>query len=122
MVYFLPNEFMAPANQVMQEEASFNDKQTEGMMAQLVLAKQAIFDKPAKNRHMRPLYLRGYVNSKPLTKIIVDGGAAVNVMPYTTFRKLGMGPSDLTPTSIILNDFTGNPSDTKGCAHVDLMI
>jgi hypothetical protein len=33
-----------------------------------------------------------------------------------------MGPSDLTPTSIILNDFAGNPSDTKGCAHVDLMI
>jgi hypothetical protein len=114
MVYFLPNEFMSPANQVMQEEASFDDEQTEGMMAQLVLAKQAIFDKPAKNRHMRPLYLRGYVNGKPLTKMFFDGGATVNVMPYTTFRKLGMGPSDLTPTSIILNDFAGNPSDTKG--------
>jgi hypothetical protein len=71
---------------------------------------------------MRPLYLRGYVNGKPLTKMFVDGGAAVNVMPYTTFRKLGMGLSDLTPTSIILNDFAGNPLDTKGCAHVDLMI
>jgi hypothetical protein len=54
--------------------------------------------------------------------MFVDGGAAVNVMPYTTFRKLGMGPGDLTPTSIILNDFAGNPSDTKGCVHVDLMI
>jgi hypothetical protein len=91
-------------------------------MAQLVLAKQATFDKPAKNRHMRPLYLKGYVNGKPLTKMFVDGGAAVNVMPYTTFRKLGMGPGDFTPTSIILNDFAGNPSDTKGCVHVDLMI
>jgi hypothetical protein len=54
--------------------------------------------------------------------MFVDGGAAVNVMPYTTFRKLGMGPGDLTPTSIILNDFAGNPSDTKGCVHVDLTI
>jgi hypothetical protein len=71
---------------------------------------------------MRPLYLRGYVNGKPLTKMFVDGGAAVNVMPYTTFRKLGMGPRDLTPTSIVLNDFAGKPSDTKGCVHVDLMI
>jgi hypothetical protein len=62
MVYFLPNKFMAPANQVVQEEASLDDEQVEGMMAQLVLAKQAIFDKPAKNQHMRPLYLRGYVN------------------------------------------------------------
>jgi hypothetical protein len=49
MVYFLPNDFMAPANQVVQEEASLDDEQIEGVMAQLVLAKQAIFDKPAKN-------------------------------------------------------------------------
>jgi hypothetical protein len=125
MVYFLPNEFMAPSNEVVQEETSLeinDDEQIGGLMAQLVLAKQATFDKPAKNRHMRPLYLKGYVNGKPSTKMFVDGGAAVNVMSYTTFRKLGMGPGDLTPTSIILNDFAGNPSDTKGCVHVDLMI
>jgi hypothetical protein len=113
---------MAPANQVVQEEASLDDEQLEGLMALLVLAKPAVFDKPAKNRHMRPLYFKGYVNGKPLTKMFVDGGAAVNVMPYTTFRKLGMGPGNLTPTSIILNEFAVNPSDTKGCAHVDLMI
>jgi hypothetical protein len=124
MVCLLPNEFMAPANQVVQEETSpdIDEAEQHGLMAQLVLAKQATFDKLAKNRHMRPLYLRGYVNGKTLTKMFVDGGDAVNVMPYTTFRKLGMGPGDLTPTIIVLNDFVGNPSDTKGCVHVDLMI
>jgi hypothetical protein len=58
MVYFLPNEFMAPANQVVQEEVSPDvneDEQLGGLMTQLVLAKQATFDKPARNRHMRPL-------------------------------------------------------------------
>jgi hypothetical protein len=62
MVYFLPNEFMAPANQVVQEEMftdTNEDERLRGFMAQLVLAKQATFDKPAKNRHMRPLYLKG---------------------------------------------------------------
>jgi hypothetical protein len=52
MVYFLPNEFMAPANQVVQEETSPDineDEQLGGLMAQLVLAKQATFDKPAMN-------------------------------------------------------------------------
>jgi hypothetical protein len=76
---------MAPANQVVQEEVSPDvneDEQLGGLMAQLVLAKQATFDKPARNQHMRPLYLKGYVNGKPLTKMFVDGGAAVNVMPY----------------------------------------
>jgi hypothetical protein len=124
MVCFLPNEFMAPPNQVVQKETSpgIDEAEQFGLMVQLVLAKQATFDKPAKNRHMRPLYLRGYVNGKPLTKMFFDGRAAVNVMPYTTFRKLGMGLGDLMPTSIVLNDFDGNPSDTKGCVHVDLMI
>jgi hypothetical protein len=91
MVYFLPNEFMAPANQVVQEETALeinDDDQLGGLMAQLMLAKQATFDKPAKNRHMRPLYLKGYVNSKPLTKMFVDGGAAVNVMPCKCFLQV----------------------------------
>jgi hypothetical protein len=124
MICFLLNEFMAPANQVVQEEVSpdINEDEQLGLMAQLVLAKQATFYKLAKNRHMRPLYLRGCVNGKPLTKMFVNGGVAVNVMSYTTFRKLGMGPGDLAPTSIVLNDFAGNPSDTRGCVHVDLMI
>jgi hypothetical protein len=124
MVCFLPSEFMAPANQIVQEEVlpDMDEVEQVGLMAQLVLTKQATFDKLVKNQHMRPLYLRGYVNGKALTKMFVDGGAAVNVMPYTTFRKLGMGLGDLTPTSIVLNDFAGNPSDTKGCVHVDLMI
>jgi hypothetical protein len=52
MVYFLPNEFMAPSNQVVQEEMSLDNDQLGGLMAQLVLAKQAIFDKPAiKSTH-----------------------------------------------------------------------
>jgi hypothetical protein len=74
MVYFFPNEFMAPANQVVQEETSPDINENEqlgGLMAQLVLAKQATFDKPAKNRHMQPLYLKGYVNGKALTKCLL---------------------------------------------------
>jgi hypothetical protein len=124
MVCFLPNEFMAPANQIVQEEVlpDMDEAEQFGLMAQLMLAKQATFDKPAKNQHMRPLFLRGYINGKPLNKMFVDGGAAVNVMPYTTFRKLGLDLGDLTPTTIVLNDFAGNPSDTKGCVHVDFMI
>jgi hypothetical protein len=58
MVCFLPNELMALANQVVQEETSpdINEDEQLGLMAQMVLAKQATFDKPAKNQHMRPLY------------------------------------------------------------------
>jgi hypothetical protein len=73
MVCFLPNESMAPANQIVQEELSPDIDEAEqfGLMAHLVFAKQATLDKPAKNRNMIPLYLRGYVNGKSLTKMLL---------------------------------------------------
>ena len=43
-----------------------------------------------------------------MNKMLVDGGASVNLMPYTTFRKLGKGPEDLMETDMMLKDFRGN--------------
>jgi hypothetical protein len=69
MACFLPNEFMAPTNQIVQEEtlSDVDEAEQVGLMSQLMLAKKATFDKPAKNRHMRPLYLRAGVFYRPLT-------------------------------------------------------
>ena len=49
-------------------------------------------NKPEKHRHLKPLYVKGYVDGKPITKMLVDGGAIVNLMPYTTYRKHGKDP------------------------------
>ena len=40
-----------------------------------------------------------------MNKMLVDGGASINLMPYTTFRKLGKGPGDLIETDMMLKDF-----------------
>ena len=44
----------------------------------------------------------------------MDGGASINLMPYTTFRKLGKGLGDLIETDMMLKDFGGNTSKTRG--------
>ena len=49
-----------------------------------------------------------------MNKMLVDGGASVNLMPYTTFRKLGKGPGDLIEIDTMLMDFGGNTSKTQG--------
>ena len=46
--------------------------------------------------------------------MLVDGGASVNLMPYTTFRKLGKRPRDLIETDMMLKDFGGNASKARG--------
>ena len=59
------------------------------------MIQQAIFDKPEKHRHLKALYVKCFVDGKPMSKMLVDGGASVNLMPYTTFRKIGKGLGDL---------------------------
>ena len=54
--------------------------------------------------------------------MLVDGGAAVNLMTYTTFRKLGKCPRDLLETDMMLKDFSGNASKTRWVVNVELMI
>ena len=57
-----------------------------------------------------------------MDKMLVDGGASVNLMPYTTFRKLGKGPEDLMKTDMMLKDFGGNTAKTRGAINVELTI
>ena len=58
--------------------------------------------------------MKGFVDGKQMTKMLVDGGVAVNLMPYTTFHKLGKGPGDLLETDMMLKNFRGNASKTQG--------
>ena len=119
MGFLLPVEFRAPTNQKYEDA---NEEEIEEAVAQLTLqAQQAIFDKPTKHRHLKALYMKGFVDGKPMNKMLVDGSAAVNLMPYTTFQKLGKGPQDLIKTDMMLRDFGGNTSKTRGieCRIVD---
>jgi len=118
MVFMLPIEFIAPFSD--DEEADFPDQ-----ISQLALDPMtAIFEKPANNerQHLKALFVKGRVDGQPMTKIFVDGGAAINIMPYAVYRKLGKGDQDLTKTDMMLKDFEGNVSPVKGAICVELTI
>jgi hypothetical protein len=38
---------------------------------------------------MKSLYVRGHIDGRPISRMLVDGGAAINLMPYSVFKKLG---------------------------------
>jgi len=110
MVFMLPMEFLAPPND--EEELGFSDQ-----IAQLALDPMtAIFEKPANNekQHLKALFVKGRVDGQPITKILIDGGAVINIMSYAVYRKLGKGDQDLTKTDMMLKDFEGNVSPVKG--------
>jgi len=94
------------------DELEFSDQ-----IAQLALDPMtAIFEKPANDerQHLKALFVKGRVDGQPMTKILIDGGAAINIMPYAVYRKLGKGDQDLIETDMMLKDFEGNVSPVKG--------
>ena len=103
MVFIMPKEFMAPDDED-------QEPKLEEAMAQLNLEPlPATFEKPEndKMQHLKALFLKGFVDGKPVMKMLVDGGAAVNIMPYVMLRKLGKSQDDLTKTDMMLKDFEG---------------
>ncbi|KAK1646387.1 hypothetical protein QYE76_064192 [Lolium multiflorum] len=112
MVFILPSEFRAPSD----EEVS---------VAQFDCGpRPVIFEKPRDRsyRHLKALYLKGYINGQPISKMLVDTGAAVNIMPYSMLRRLGHSSDDLIKTNITLSDFNGQASEAKGVLNVELTV
>jgi hypothetical protein len=118
MIFIMPKEFMAPCDEG-------HEPELEEAIAQLNLEPlPATFEKPEddKRQHLKALFLKGFVDGKLATKMLVDGGAAVNIMPYVMLRKLGKNQDDLTKTDMMLKDFEGVVSPTLGALCVDLTI
>ena len=86
MAFLLPSEFRALADQEVYSDV--DESEYEEMVTKLIVIQQAIFDKPVRHRHLKALYVKCLVDEKPMGKMLVDGGASVNLMPYTTFANL----------------------------------
>ena len=86
--------------------------------------KDAVFTKPEESvNHVKPLYVRGHLDGRPISRMLVDGGAVVNVMSYSLFRKLGNVDEELVKTNMTLAGVGGeNPIEAKGIASMELTI
>jgi hypothetical protein len=112
MVFVLPPEFYAPDRK-------------ELPIAQLdVGPRPIIFEKPQEKnyKHLKALYLKGYINSHSVNKMLVDTGAAVNIMPYSVLHRLGCSAEDLIKTNVTLSDFNGKASEAQGVLNVNLTV
>jgi hypothetical protein len=108
LVFVIPLEFHAPESEV----------------ADLAVgAERAMFEKPAgAGEHMRPLYIKGHLDGKPIGWMMDDGGASVNIMPVVFFERLGHSESELKKTNLSLSGFLGEPAEAKGIISKELTV
>jgi hypothetical protein len=102
MVFTLPTEFRGIEEEV----------------AQMCLGpKEAMFEKSEESsHHLKPLYIWGHIDGRPISRMLVNNGAAVNLMPYSIFKKLGWEDKEPVKTNLMLNSVGGGqPNGGPGC-------
>jgi hypothetical protein len=91
MVFAILEEFRAPESEVVELTLG---------------AERAVFEKPVEvGKHMKPLFIKGHMDGKPMGWMMVDGGASVKTMSLDVFRKLGH-EEDLKKTNLSLSGFS----------------
>ena len=86
--------------------------------------REAIFQKPKdSDNHLKALYVRGHINGKPVSRMLVDSGAIVNLMPYSLYKKLGGTDEELIKTNMTVSDIGGGDAiGAKGVASMELTV
>jgi hypothetical protein len=87
-------------------------------------SRELVFEKLEEpSQHLKLLYVRGHINGKPISRMLIDG-AAVNLMLYSIFKKLGREDDELVKTNLMLNGVGGggNPMEARGVVSMELTI
>ena len=73
-------------------------------------------------RHIKPFHVRAHFNGNPVSKVLVDNGLAVNVMPLRMLRALGRSICDLIETELFVLAFTKEISKSMGVLPIDIIV
>jgi len=84
----------------------------------------AVFERPdvSMRLHLKPLFIQAKINGVGVNKVLVDGGATVNLLPQSFLRKIGLFDSNLKPHNVILTNYEGTTGNSLGVVEVDLIV
>ncbi|KAA0051157.1 uncharacterized protein E5676_scaffold863G001200 [Cucumis melo var. makuwa] len=72
--------------------------------------------------HNRPLYVYGYVREQRVDRILIDNGSAVNIMPKSTMRQLGILMDELSNSKLVIQGFNQGSQRVIGMICFELII
>ncbi|CAL8152232.1 unnamed protein product [Prunus armeniaca] len=144
MVFILPEKFRVAEGQkntlerdvLSQETFEFKLAEVEeapeqqiptaktGRTAMKLAAEQLCFSEPTKEmvNYLRPLFITANFGGVPIPKVMVDGGATINLLPHRLLIKMGRIEKDLIPTRLMVTNFAGGITKTHGILDVDVIV
>lgn len=84
----------------------------------------SVFDRPNEGmkQHLKSLFIWAKVDGVGVNKVLVDGGAVINVMPNSLLRRTGKKGTDLRLHNMILCDYKGKMSNVLGVIKVNIAV
>ncbi|KAM2033835.1 hypothetical protein PS2_015457 [Malus domestica] len=137
MVHVLPADFQSSTAQpsfldgdVIAEEAGHidfvtiadDDYATKDDNIKAALAELFPRSSSANLHHLKPLYVTAHIEGYPVSKVFVDCGATVNIMPVNIMKALRRSNDELIPSGITISSFVGDKSQTKWVLHLAVNI
>jgi hypothetical protein len=73
--------------------------------------------------HLKPLYVKGHINDRPVNNMLLDNRAMVNLMLYSLYKKLSRSDGEPIKTKRTVKCVGGGkPIPAKGFALMKLTI
>ncbi|KAJ8570988.1 hypothetical protein K7X08_037960 [Anisodus acutangulus] len=104
MVSLIPYEFWPGRSRLDSLEGDVCMDDTEWAIIAETTARDAlstVFGAPTEKmvKHLKPFYVKGYINGKAISRVFFDNGVVLNVMPLLTWKGLNKTRKDLILTN-----------------------
>ncbi|RYR65488.1 hypothetical protein Ahy_A03g011418 [Arachis hypogaea] len=97
-------------------EVDYDMEDEEAFSFILIEDESGYFLRPTEKQmsHLRPLHITTTLIRIEVNKVLIDGRAAISLLPERMLMKVGKHPDDLVPTNIAVTNFSGTSTPTKG--------
>ena len=73
-------------------------------------------------QHLKPLYIKAHMDRRPMNRVLVDNGAAVNILLTSMLKKLLKTENDLIAIDVSVSGFAGGATKTKGVILIEVKV
>ncbi|OMO91548.1 reverse transcriptase [Corchorus capsularis] len=87
-------------------------------------AKATVFTKPDETStyHIKALYIKAYIDGIPINRVLVYNGTTVNLLPFSSVKKIGKCNDNLMPSDVTVSDFSSAVKKTREILPTQLTV
>ena len=83
-----------------------------------------LFEKPDEimKLHLRPLHIKANIAGKMVNRVLVNGGATINLLPESPLIKFGKMVDQLIKANVVVTNFIGKTSTSKRISMLNVRV